>query len=113
MAFEHGPYLQTACLCDTVIEAKDGTLSLIRIIDTLMSAARGPNPPTDMPPAQHAFTLVVMLKSGSARGRYELVIVSELPTGETKEPLSFTVHFEGEERGHNLVVRMIQQFPIE
>ncbi len=113
MAFDHGPYLQAACLCDTAIEAKDGTVSLIRIIDTLTSVASGPNPPTNMPATQFTVMLVVMLKSGNARGRCELCIVPELPTGETKEPLSFTVHLEGEERGQNVIVRLTQQFPIE
>jgi hypothetical protein len=113
MAFENGPYVQAACFCDMVVEDKLGTLSLIRVVDSVTHMASGPNPPEDMPPIQHALTLVVMLKSGNARGRSEVRIVPELPTGETKEPLSFTVHFDGEERGHNLVLRLAQQFSLE
>lgn len=106
MPFEGGPYVQAACFCDTVIEDKGGVLSLIRVIDTLTHLERGPNPPEDMPPVPHVGKLVLMLKSGTARGRWNLRVVPELPTGETKEALTLSVHFEGEERGTNVVADM-------
>ena len=103
MAFEDGPFVQAACFCDMVIQDKAETLSLIRIIDTLTRTEGGPNPPEEMPPVLHTMKLVLMLKSGKARGRYNLRIVPELPSGETKDPIIVSVHFEGEEKGQNVV----------
>ena len=113
MALESGPYIQAACLCDMVLEDKTGVLSLIRIVDVLTHVESGPNPPEEMPPFTHAMTLVVMLKSGSARGRAQVIVRPELPTGEMKEPLPVTVHFDGEERGQNLILRLNYQFTLE
>jgi len=111
MAYIGGPYVQLACLCDQVIEDKSGALSLIRIIDTLTRTASGPNIPEEMPPFQQTLTLVLALKSGNARGRNTLTIKPELPNGETKDPLYFTVHFEGEERGTNTILQL--NFPFD
>lgn len=113
MVFEGGPYVQAACFCDIVIEDKAGVLSLIRVVDTLTHTAVGPAPPEDMPPVTYSMTLVVMLKSGRARGRYDLKIVPEYPSGETASPFTHTVHFEGEEKGHNAMLRMNFTFPLE
>lgn len=106
MAFEEGPYIQAACFCNMAIRDDSGTLSLIRIVDTLTHTAGGPSPPEEMPPVPHAFTLALMLKSGRARGRHNLKIIPELPSGETETPIDVTVHFEGEEKGHNLVTQL-------
>jgi len=106
MAIKEGPYVQAACFCDTVIEDKGGALSLIRLIDTLTHVERGPDPPEDMPPVPYVGKLVLMLKSGTARGRWNLRVVPELPTGEAKQALTLSVHFEGEERGCNVVADM-------
>lgn len=113
MAFEQGPYIQVAAFCDQVIEDKAGVLSLIRVVDTLTHTEAGPEPPPEMPPVQWRMKLVLALKSGKARGRHELRIVTELPSGETKEPLVFSVHFEGEERGANLIVDVSFTFTLE
>ena len=113
MAFEDGPYIQAACFCDMIIEDKTGVISLIRVIDTLTHTAAGPNPPDDMPPMPYSMKLVLMLKSGNARGRSNLRIVPELPTGETKEPFVVTAYFEGEERGQNVVANMSFVFEVE
>lgn len=98
MAFEGGPYLTAACLCDTIIEDKGGVLSLIRIIDILVHGEMGPNPPEELPPFNYPLKLVLMLKSGAARGRSNLQIKPELPTGESLAPIPLTAHFEGEEK---------------
>jgi len=111
MAFESGPYVQAACFCDTIIEDKSGALSLIRIVDTISHTEAGANPPEDMPPLSYDLKLVVMLKSGDARGRGTIKVIPQLPTGETKENPEFTVHFEGEEKGCNIVLRL--SFPFE
>ena len=113
MAFEEGPYIQVAAFCEQVIEEKTGVLSLIRLIDVLTHTATGPEVPPEMPPLLHGLKLVLMLKSGKARGRHEVRIVPELPSGETKEPIVLSVHFEGDGRGTNVIVEINFNFTLE
>jgi len=113
MIFEQGPYIQMAGLCEQVIEDKTGVLSLIRIIDTIIRTAEGPEAPTEMPQVTHPLKMVIMLKSGRARGRHELKIIPELPSGELKSPLTRSIHMEGEERGINTIINMLFTFTME
>jgi hypothetical protein len=113
MAFERGPYIQAACFCELVIADQENVLSLIRVVDTLNHFEAGPNPPEDMPPFMHPLKLVLMLKSGEARGRSNLRIVPQVPTGETKDALDLTVHFEGDEKGHNIAANLNFGFEME
>jgi len=109
MAFEEGPYIQMASFCDYVLEDKTGALSVIRVIDRLTHTATGPSAPAEMPEVRYPLKLVLMLKSGRARGRSELKIVPELPSGQKGNPFTLSAQFEGEERGHNVVMDI--QFP--
>lgn len=113
MPFERGPYVQAACFCDMVLRSEGGVLSLIRVIDRLTHTETGPAPPEQMPAVSYPMNLVVMLKSGRARGRRTLRLVPELPSGETLPELTFTVHFEGEEKGQNVIMRPAFAFPLE
>jgi hypothetical protein len=113
MASEQGPYIQMAGLCDQVIEDKTGALSLIRIIDTITHTEARPDAPEEMPPVTYPLKMVIMLKSGRARGRHELKIAPELPSGEVKSPFSRTIHMEGEERGANTIINMVFTFTTE
>ena len=106
MAFKDGPFVQVACFCEMVLEDKTGVLTLIRVIDTITQTAAGPNPPEDMPPMSFNTRLVIMLKSGEARGRSTLKVVPQLPTGATKSPIDITVYFDGDERGQNVITNM-------
>jgi hypothetical protein len=111
MAYENGPFIQTACFCEQVIEDKTGVLSLIRIVDTVTHTVGGPTPPTEMPQFVYNSKLVLTFKSGNARGRSDLKITPELPTGETKDPITLTLHFEGEEKGQNFILDL--NFPFD
>lgn len=113
MSFEQGPYIQVAAICDQVIEDKTGALSLIRIIDTLTHTEARPDAPAEMPAVPYRLKLVLMLKSGRAKGRHEIKIVPELPSAETKPPLVLPVHLEGEERGQNILGDMSFTFTTE
>lgn len=113
MAFEDGPYVQVACFCMMAIKDETGSISLIRVIDTFNTYAQGENPPADMPAIQGNLKLVLMLKSGTARGRYEIKLTPELPDGSTLDPYYFTVHFTGEEQGNNILVDLTFTFTIE
>ncbi len=113
MAFEQGPYIQVAGLCEQVIEDKTGALSLIRIIDTITHTEARPDAPTDMPPVTYPMKMVIMLKAGRARGRHELKIVPEMPSGELKQSFVQSVQMEGEERGVNHIINMVFTFTME
>ena len=108
-----GPFIQVACFCEQVIEDKTGVLSLIRIIDTLTHGAAGPTPPDEMPPFVYPLKFVLMMKSGAARGRHNVRIQPELPNGSTQDSINITAHFEGEEKGHNIVANLSFNFTLE
>jgi hypothetical protein len=113
MTFEGGPYVQVACFCEMVLQDKVNVISLIRVVDTLTHTESGPEPPEVMPAFSHTLWLVVMLKSGQAQGRRDLRIVPEYPSGETAPQVVQSVHFEGEEKGHNVILRLTFGFPLE
>jgi len=108
-----GPFIQAACFCETVIEDKLGVLSLIRIIDTLTHTQAGETPPDELPPFPHTFKLVIMLKSGEAKGRFNLRVEPELPNGSTEKSIVLTAYFEGKEKGQNIIVDMAFVFKLE
>jgi len=99
MQFQQGPYIQMAGICDQVIEDKTGALSLIRIIDTITHTEARPDAPVEMPSVTYPMKMVIMLKSGRARGRHELKIVPQLPSGETKACGPITWPSRGRSRG--------------
>lgn len=113
MGFEDGPFVQIACFCETVIEDKNGVLSLIRIVDTLIRTHRGTAPPEEMPPFTKSLKMVISLKAGKARGRHSIKMAPELPNGSAGDPYERSIHLEGEEKGHNHIVDLTFQFPLE
>ena len=113
MQFEQGPFIQVAALCEQVIEDKTGVLSLIRIIDTITHTESRPDAPIDMPPVTYPMKMVIMLKSGRARGRHELKVTPELPSGEIKHTFTRSIQLEGEERGTNNIINMLFTFTLE
>jgi len=106
MAFERGPHVNIAAFCEQVIEDKSGVLSLIRVVDRMNMVAQGPTAPEEMPPAMLNWFLVITMKSGEARGSHSVKIEPELPSGIRLEPMIMSVHFEGGNRGQNVVSRL-------
>lgn len=100
-----GPYLATAVICEKALQEQDGVLTLVRLIDRVIVGATGPDVPEDMPPAPLNFTVVIALKSGAARGRHKIRLRPEDPSGHQLSTLELPVHFEGEDRGANLIVQ--------
>ena len=100
--FEQGPYIQVAAFCERVLREADGVISLIRVVDVVTHTERGPSPPRDMPTIRYPLTLVLTLKSGRTRGRHEVTITPELPSGETLPSTTITAQMEGEGRGVNV-----------
>lgn len=108
-----GPLLQTAVFCETVIEGKDGVLSIIRIIDRVMVAASGADAPKDMPPIPRQLTAALTFKSGSATGRENIRLVMEKPNTETEELWSGSWLAEAPDRGQNFILRFQHTFDLE
>jgi len=104
--FERGPYVQLAAFCERALREGDGVLSLIRVVDVITHTERSPSPPDTMPEFHYPLTLVITLKSGTARGRHEVNIIPEQPSGETLPPANTSVNFEGEGKGVNIVTRI-------
>lgn len=101
---DSGPYVQAASLCDQVIEGKDGTMSIIRLIDRFHVAVAGPTADREPIPAFNLM-MVIMLKPGDARGTHALTIALIPPSGLVQSPmLTTTVFFEGEDRGVNVLL---------
>lgn len=101
--FEQGPYVQVAAFCERVLREADGVLSLIRVVDVVTHTERGPNPPRDMPEMRYPLNLVISLKPGRSRGRHDLTIIPEKPSGETLPSASMSVQMEGDARGVNVI----------
>ncbi len=106
MHSDSGPYLAIAALCENVIEDKQGVLSLIRVVDRIISTVAGPSSPEKMPPVPINLIAVVSFKSGSARGTHTVKLRPEAPSGIRLEEISFPVLFEGEDRGVNIIAHM-------
>ena len=102
--FERGPFLSAALLCEKVLVEQDGVKSAIRIVDRVTRTAVGPSPPDEMEPFDYDVTLLLKLKSGSARGVFPIEVRLLKPSGESPTPLRQNVLFEGEEdRGVDIV----------
>ena len=109
-----GPYLLVACLCETVVQRADQVLTLVNIIDRLIITSQGPSAPETMPPQPWQTNLVLVLKAGRARGRFDLRIVPELPDGSAGDPSLMSVNFEGEDdRGIQIVTRLVIGLTLE
>jgi hypothetical protein len=113
MPFETGPYLKTAVFCEKVLREADGVVSLIRVVDRVTVTAAGPDAPDTMPKTPYNMTAVIILTSGQSRGRHEIRIEPEEPSGLKKAPFLVTVQMEGEDRGANVIVNMHFTFEME
>ena len=111
--FERGPYIQNAVFCEKVLREGDGVLSLIRVIDVITHSEAGTEPPEDMPPFRYPLTMLLTLKAGSSKGRHEVTIEPELPSGETAGSITVTVQMEGEGRGSNIFAPMDIEYAME
>jgi hypothetical protein len=108
-----GPLVQAAAFCETVIEGKDGTITLVRLIDRMTVSAAGPEAPKEMPAVSRTVTGVIALKAGSATGRMDIRIVMEKPSTESNEIWSNSMLAEAPDRGQNFMVRLNLNFDQE
>ncbi len=107
MPFDTGPYLKAAVFCEKVLREADNVMSIIRIVDRVTITAQGPAAPDEMPKTPYPITAVITLVSGASRGRHELKIEREDPSGLiTQPPIVTSIHMEGEDRSQNIVLNM-------
>lgn len=97
-----GPYLNSAVLCERVLQEQDGVPSLIRIVDRLVVSGTV----SETAFASQPINLVAFInfKSGKARGSHNVIIQQESPSGIRQPEARLSVLFEGEDRGINLVM---------
>jgi hypothetical protein len=112
-AAQGGPYLQSALLCEKVLDEKDGVLSAIRIVDRVTQTVVGASPSAQVPATTLNLVALLGLKSGEARGRHTLKIVLEHPSGLKGPELSQSVLFEGEDRGQNVIIPLALELSAE
>lgn len=101
-----GPHLTAALICERVLLEQDGVTSAIRIVDRVFMVTNDEGDPIT---PQYPFTLMISLKSGTARGSYQVEIIMEKPSGEQVPLLEAPVFFEGEERGANIVLQTVME----
>lgn len=102
------PYAVVATFCENVIEGKDGTLSLIRVVDNI-TVTLGPDHERYPPLVAHA-VLATILRSGEAQGLYTLKFILRPPSGEERQSPDMPIEFTGEERGINIRAEFV--FPV-
>jgi hypothetical protein len=108
---ERGPYLNTAVFCETAIEGRDGTLSIIKIVDTVIQTAAGPDPPAKMPAFVARLNVVIVLRAGEARGRYTILLRPEAPDGRKLPAHEQAVQFVGDTNAYQLIGQI--ELPVE
>ena len=99
-----GPHLAAAILCEKILQERDETISLIRMIDRISVTVNASEAPETMPPTVINIMALISLKSGSARGRATVKLRTETPSGLKLPDQLFPVLFEGEDRGVNLII---------
>jgi hypothetical protein len=103
---DSGPYLIAALLCERVLQEKDETVSIIRMIDRITLTAPASQSPETLPPLPLNLTLFLSFKSGSARGRNTIKLRIETPSGLKLPEQLIPILFEGEDRGANLILAL-------
>lgn len=107
------PYLTAALICERVLQEKDGSLSVIRIVDRAEAKihVQGDAPIEQMQQAGMNPTLQLMMlvgiKSGSFKGKGLITIEAEKPSGEkTPNIATLELDFTGGDQGQNIIVNL-------
>ncbi len=99
------PDLRIAALCERVLEEKDGSLSLIRLIDRLVITAEGTDLPKELPPGQVPLTALMSWISGL--GNYEAKIRVNFPDGNSFETPTLPFYLDSLDKVQNHIVRLV------
>lgn len=90
-----GPFIAAAVFAEKVLQERDGTKSLIRVVDRHTRTTVGPQPPDAMEPFDWEATAFISLKPGQARGSTSFRIVMESPNGLSREVGAGSFNFVG------------------
>jgi hypothetical protein len=99
-----GPYVAMATFCEKVLQEKDGVFSIIRAIDRITISMSGPGAPTEMPAGVINYPIVITLRSGFAKGRYNLTLQPQSPSGKILGQVSVGILLEGDDRSANVIL---------
>ena len=88
-----GPYLSAALFCEKTLKETDGVLSAIRMIDRFNFRGKS----AQMDPQVISCIALIVMKSGSYRGRAEISIQPFKPSGKEMPRVVFPVNFEGDD----------------
>jgi hypothetical protein len=99
------PILAVATICEKVLQEVDGTLSAVRIVDTVVLEPIGKSAPTV--PFIVSLSALISLKAGEAKGDYRVKVVPRTPSGNSLSPFETTVSLTGGESGANVVFNFV------
>jgi hypothetical protein len=101
------PYVTAALLCETVLQEKDESLTLVRIADKIQYQLQGIGValPQGVKPVVNIQGLV-SVKAGPVIGDHVIKIVVERPDGDRKEAAVFPIKFLGKDQGQNMVLNI-------
>lgn len=102
-----GPYLAAAVLCEKVLQEKDGVVSAIRIVDRFIITGSGTQPPEKMPKLPVNMTMLIIFKSGDAKGSRTVKIKPIMPSGRELQETLLPMFLEGDDRGVNLIANIV------
>jgi hypothetical protein len=103
---DNGPYLNIATICEKVLQEKDETISLIRIVDRVTVTVAASSSPEVIPPMLLNLNAFLSFKSGTAKGRHTIKWVLEEPSGIRGSEQLLPALFEGEDRGANFILNL-------
>lgn len=97
-----------AVLCEQAIEAKDGRISVINVVEQVTHGRAGPDVPDEMPSFNFQVKAVIELVGAAAKGRYTVKLRPEGPSGLQLAAREFPVQF-----GQGSGVRLIGDLQME
>jgi hypothetical protein len=110
------PYVSAALFCDKVVEGKDNTLTVVRIIDKVEMQVVADDKTLEalakvadgiVPKPALSVTGVFGIKSGNLEGKFTVHVEVENPVGKRSRIQSFPVELRGGDSGANFVVNMV------
>jgi hypothetical protein len=99
------PYLLAALLCEKILQEKDGTISVIRVVDRMEYKLEGIPEGLNLKPIV-PLACFISLKSGPVTGDHAIKLVVERPSGNRKDAFSHIFNFVGQDLGQNLIINM-------
>lgn len=101
------PYITAALLCEKVLQEKDESVTIMRIIDKIQYRLEGVGVtlPAGIKPVV-AVQGLVSLKSGPVTGDHTIKVVVERPNGDRKDVFTYPTKFLGNDQGANLILQM-------